>query len=211
MDRACRHQSGITHVEIFQDGEHLERCRPLTVWRHAIDTHTITVIDMIRLHPAGMLRRKIRARHPAANAFEIGFDGIGNRAVIIGITAAFGDHAQGPRKFGILDDLALDRRAATAHIDLLDVLGLLDTRIGRQVPGHVALHAVGDHETDRHTLFRDLGGRRQQIFPWQLPVLLVQGPPGIHRPRNRNSSRAEEGNPAIRRPLPQGLQRERCR
>ena len=50
-----------------------------------------------------MLGGEVGAGHPAADALEIGLDGVRDLAVVIGVAAARGDHPVGAGEIGVAE------------------------------------------------------------------------------------------------------------
>ncbi len=103
----------------------LERGQALRVGGHAVDVDAAVVGDE-RVAPFGVLFAEIVDGHPAADALEVGFDGLGDGAVVEGVAAAFGDHAVGAREIGIAEDIAFVRCGAAGRVGVHRVGGLFD-------------------------------------------------------------------------------------
>ncbi len=86
----------------------------MRVGGHAVDVDAAVVGDQ-RVAPLGVLFEKIFGGEPAADAFEVGVDGFGDGAVIVGVAAALGDDALGAGKVRIAADVTFVWSFAFRH------------------------------------------------------------------------------------------------
>ncbi|MNV47859.1 hypothetical protein D3C71_1397390 [compost metagenome] len=123
----------------------------------------------------------------AAVLLEVIADGVGDVALVEGITAAVGNLLQGVGKVGVLPHLALARRVA------IDRELFLETRILRQLR-HRAIPVIGNHFGNGMTVARVADGRGQVVGHRLAAEALVQREPAINRARHRYRQRAGRGD-----------------
>ena len=180
MQRLRRLEAEAAHIELLDDVQHLQCRQALRVGGHPVHIHA-AIVRHQRLNPLGMVLAQILRREPAADALEVGVDGLGNGAVVERVAAALGDHAVGAREVGIAAHVVLIRSDAARHVGFHCVGCLLHSRGRTQKDRHVALDVVADDL--RRGIARLAGGycRLEQLSPLQLSVALVQRPPAVER------------------------------
>ena len=146
-----------------------------------------------------MLAREVVIGQPAADTLEIAIDSPGDRALIEGRPAAFGDHAVGPGEVRIAEHVAFARRLAPRHVDVPGVGGLLDAGAGAQEGRHVARDVEADDLRLGDAGLAEVDRRLEQLRPLQLAVALVQRPPGVERSGRGDGYRAERRQGAVLR------------
>ena len=151
-------------VEVLEDVEHLQGGEALGVGGHGVDVDAAIVGDE-GLDPLGVLVAEVVGGEPAADALEVGVDGLGDGAVVEGVAAAFGDEAIGAGEVGIAADVAFAGRFAAGRVGVHGVGGLFDAGAGRGEGGEVALDVVADDLRRGRRRFRSSGWPARRARP----------------------------------------------
>ena len=125
MERLSGLEAHAAEIEVFGDVQELEGGQALGVCGHAVDVDSAVVGDE-RVAPFGVLFAEVFDGHPSADALEVGFDRLGDGAVVVGVAAAFGDHAVGAGKIGVASYIAFVRCGAAGRVCMHRVRGLFD-------------------------------------------------------------------------------------
>ena len=171
-------EAHVAEVEIFGDVEELEGGEALGVGGHGVDVGAAVVGDE-GVEPLGVLGAEVFGGHPSADAFEVGFDGLGDGAVVVGVAAAFGDEAIGAGEIGIAADVAFVRRFAVGRVGVHGVGGLFDAGAGFGEVGEVALDVVADDLRCGGAGFAVVDRGLEELGPFEFAVALVEVPPGV--------------------------------
>ena len=115
--------------KLLDDVEHLQGGEALGVGGHAVDVDAAIVGDE-GLDPLGVMVAEVVGGEPAADALEVGVDGLGDGAVVEGVAAAFGDHAVGAGEVGIAADVVFVGGVAAGRVGVHGVGGLFDAGAG---------------------------------------------------------------------------------
>jgi hypothetical protein len=133
----------------------------------------------LRLHSA-----QVGAGHPAADAFEVCGDGVGDGAVVEGISSALSYRPVGACQIGIPEHLSLIRRAASGRVGVERVRGLFHTGARPDERSHVALDVSPDDLGYGYAGFRQMNRGFEQRGPGQFAVTLMHRPPACQRARH---------------------------
>src|SRR5205814_2088934 len=133
----------VAEVETFGDVEELEGGEALGVGGHGVDVDA-AVVGNEGVEPLGVLGAEVFGGHPAADALEVGFNGFGDGAVVVGVAAAFGDEAVGAGEVGVAAHVAFVGGFAVGRVGVHGVGGLFDAGAGFGEEGEVALDVVAD-------------------------------------------------------------------
>ena len=151
-------------IEIFGDVEKLQRGEALRVGGHGVDVDAAIVGDE-RIEPFGVLFAEVGAGEPAADALEVGFDGLRDGAVVVSVAAAFGDHFVGAREIGIAEDVAFVGGFAVGRPGVHRVGGFFDAGIGAREGGEIALDVVADDLRNGDAGFGEMNGGLEEFVP----------------------------------------------
>ncbi len=147
--------------------------------------------------PLGVLGAEIVGGDPAADAFEVGFDGLGDGAVVVGVAAAFGDQAIGAGEVGVAADGAFDWRFAVGGEGVEGVGGLFDAGAGSGEVGEADFDVVADDLRSWGAGFAVVDGGLKELGPLEFAVALVEGPPGVDCAGDRDGDGAVGGKSAV--------------
>ena len=169
----------------FENVQNLERGDPLAVGRQFPDV-VAAIIGRNWLDPVGRVILEVLHAEIAAVRLAEGDDLLGDRAAVIGIAAAVGDHAQAVRQVRVAEDLAHLRGPAVGIIR-----GGRFGIVGRDA--FARLPIAGDDLADRKTLFGILNRWGQQLRELhRAEPLTATGP---SRRRNRGPTTTEHLRP----------------
>ena len=196
MQRLGGLEAHLAHVELLDDVEHLQRRETLGVRTHTVDVHA-AVVGHQRLHPFRVVLAEVFGRQPAADALEVGVYGPGDRAVVEGVAAAFGDHSIGAGQVGVAEDVVLVRCSAGGFVGVNGVGCLLDAGARAKKGRHVALDVVADDLRDRGAGLAVVDSRLEEFGPLEFAVALVQRPPAVERARRGDRNGAQVRQNAI--------------
>src|SRR5215211_2193081 len=107
--RAYRVQS--THIEPFEDVEHLEGGDALSRRRYLVDLDA-PVVGRDGIHPGGLVLGEVLLREVPARFLRSARDAPGYLPVVEGVGPALGDGGEGGRQVRLQEDLSGPRRSA---------------------------------------------------------------------------------------------------
>src|SRR5260370_27924013 len=117
--------------------------------------------------------------HPSADALEVGFDGFGDGAVVVGVAAAFGDEAIGAGEIQIAADVAFVGGFAAGGVGVHRVGCFFDSGAGFGEVGEVALNVVADDLWGGGACLAVVDCGFEELGPLEFAVALVEIPPGV--------------------------------
>ena len=167
-------------VEVFGDVEKLEGGEALGVGGHGVDVDAAVVGDD-GVVPLGVLGAEVFDGDPSADALEVGFDGFGDGAVVVGVAAAFGDEAIGAGEVRVATDVTFVGGFAVGGEGVEGVGGLFDAGVGRGEVGEAAFDVVADDLRCGRAGFAVVDGGFEEFGPFEFAVALMEGPPGVER------------------------------
>ena len=135
------------------------------VGSHRVDVEAAIVGDE-RIEPFGVLFAKVGAREPAADALEVGFDRLRDRAIVVSVAATLGDHFVGAREIGVAEDVAFADGFAVWRPGVHRVGGFFDAGIGAREVGEIALDVVADDLRNGDAGFGEMNGGREKVGPF---------------------------------------------
>ena len=165
-------------VEVFGDVEELEGGEALGVGGHGVDVDAAVVGDD-GVVPLGVLGAEVFDGHPSADALEVGFDGFGDGAVVVGVAAAFGDEAIGAGEVGVAADVAFVGGFAVGGEGVHGVDGFFDAGARCGEVGEAALDVIADDLRCGRAGFAVVDGGFEELGPFEFAVALVESPPGV--------------------------------
>ena len=137
----------------------------LRVGGHGIDVYA-AIVGHERVEPLGVLFAKIFAGEPTADALEVGFDGLSDGAIVVGVAAAVGDHFVGASEIGIAEDVAFVGGFAGGRPGVHGVGGFFDTGIGAREGGEIAFDVVADDLRDGDAGFGQVDRGFEEFGPF---------------------------------------------
>ncbi len=171
-------EAHVAEVETFGDVEELESGEALGVGGHGVDVDAAVVGDD-GVEPLGVLGAEVFDGDPSADAFEVGFDGFGDGAVVVGVAAAFGDEAIGAGEVGVAADVAFVGGFAVGGEGVEGVGGFFDAGAGFGEVGEVEFDVVADDLWRGGAGFAVVDGGFEELGPFEFAVALMEGPPGV--------------------------------
>ncbi len=183
-------------VEVFGDVEELEGGEALGVGGHGVDVDAAVVGDD-GVEPLGVLGAEVVDGDPSADALEVGFDGFGDGAVVVGVAAAFGDEAIGAGEVGVAADVAFDRGFAVGCEGVEGVGGLFDAGAGFGEVGEAEFDVVADDLRRGGAGLAVVDGGFEELGPLEFAVALVEGPPGVERSGDGDGDGSVGGKGAV--------------
>ena len=171
-----RLETHAAEIEVLEDVEHLQSGEALGVGVHTADVDAAVVGDE-GIEPLGLHVAEVFFGEPAADAFEVGIDSVGDGAFVEGVASAFGDQLIGTGEVGIAADVVFVGGRAAGSVGVHGVDGFFDAGSGTEEGREVALDVPADDLGVGRAVFAVMDGGLEELSPLELAVALMESPP----------------------------------